>query len=64
MVRLLTSIVFPMHLQSILLAKPSTLVNAQTPAGIVKVETTEPVQASDTGLSGDFQVDKRVHGGA
>lgn len=53
-----------MHLQSILLAKPSTLVNAQTPAGIVKVETTEPVQASDTGLSRDFQVDKRVHGGA
>lgn len=52
-----------MHLQSILLAKSSTLGKAQTPTGILKVETTEPVQVSETGLSGDFQVDKRVHGG-
>lgn len=52
-----------MLLQSILLASASTLGKAQTPTGIVKVAVSKPVELSKTGLDGDFQVDKRVHGG-
>lgn len=52
-----------MRLQSILVAKPSTLGKAETPTGILKEKITGPVQVSETGISGDFQADKRVHGG-
>lgn len=52
-----------MRLQSILIATATTLGKTQTPTGIVKVSVSEPVELSEMGLQGDFQADKRVHGG-
>ncbi|MFD2176495.1 MOSC domain-containing protein [Veronia pacifica] len=50
-------------LLSVRLAVPSKLGDRQVPTGIVKEATAGPVAVTEMGLAGDFQADRRLHGG-
>lgn len=50
-------------LQSICIAQPITLGKNNVPSGINKVEVTGEISVTELGLEGDFQADRRVHGG-
>lgn len=52
-----------MQIKTISIAQSSTIGKADTPTGILKVETTDEIELGNLGLEGDFQADKRVHGG-
>lgn len=52
-----------MYLRTVLLAQKSTIGKANTPTGIVKIPANGKVQVNNLGLEGDFQADRRVHGG-
>ncbi|MEM0912892.1 MAG: MOSC domain-containing protein [Pseudomonadota bacterium] len=52
-----------MKLETVLLAAKSTIGQANTPTGIVKLPASGKVAVSNLGLTGDFQADSRVHGG-
>lgn len=50
-------------LERVLLATRGSLGPQNTATGIYKRETDAVVNVTDTGLAGDFQADRRVHGG-
>ncbi len=52
-----------MELRTILLAQQSTIGQANTPTGILKLPASGKVAVNSLGLNGDFQADRRVHGG-
>ncbi len=50
-------------LQTVCIAQPTTLGKNSVPSGINKISVSGPVSVTELGLEGDFQADRRVHGG-
>lgn len=49
--------------KELLVATRATVGPKKVETGIFKISTDKPLKISDMGLEGDFQVDRRVHGG-